>query len=194
MRQLRKKAGIRRLFREHADAWADVRLCFLVQDWDDGYNVGGLFRVADAVGAEEIVLTGGSPVPGESPTVGVTSMGAHRRVAWRQVAGSVEAARELKGAGWTLVAVEVADGALPHNAFAYPPMTCLVLGAEGAGVYERVLRECEASVFVPMTGKGRSLNVHVAAAIVAFEARLARSPEVRSSEGPGSPPGGPPLR
>lgn len=179
MRQLRKKAGIRRLFREHEDAWAGVRLCVLLQDWDDGYNVGGMFRVADAVGAEELILTGKTPTPETSPTLGVTSMGAHRRVAWRGVTSYVEAARELKDAGWTLVAVEVTDDAVPHNAFVYPERTCLVLGAEGGGVYEKVLRECAAAVFVPMAGKGRSLNVHVAGAIVAFEARLAR-PSVES--------------
>ncbi len=172
MRQLRKKAGIRRLFREHGDAWAEVRLCLLLQDWDDGYNVGGMFRVADAVGAEELILTGRTPVPEESPTLGVTSMGAHRRVRWRRIESYVEAAKRLKAEGWTLVAVEVTDDAVPHNAFDYPSMTCLVLGAEGPGVYGKVLKECASAVFVPMAGKGRSLNVHVAGAIVAFQARL----------------------
>lgn len=173
MRQLRKKAGIRRLFREHGDSWAEVRLCLLLQDWDDGYNVGGMFRVADAVGAEELILTGRTPVPEESPTLGVTSMGAHRCVRWRRIESYVEAAKRLKEEGWTLVAVEVTDDAVPHNAFDYPPMTCLVLGAEGPGVYGKVLKECASAVFVPMAGKGRSLNVHVAGAIVAFQARLA---------------------
>jgi tRNA G18 (ribose-2'-O)-methylase SpoU len=35
-----------------------------------------------------------------------------------------------------------------------------------------VMTQVDASVFIPMAGKGRSLNVHVAAAIVGFEACL----------------------
>ena len=149
-----------------------MRLRLLLQDWDDGYNVGGLFRVADACGVEEIVLAGKTPTPENDPRVAVTSMGGHRKVAYTQEASYLEAATKLKEDGWTLVAVEVTDDAVRHDAFEYPEMTCLVLGSEGAGVYEKLLRLCDASVFVPMMGKGRSLNVHVAAAIVAFQARL----------------------
>ena len=150
-----------------------MRLRLLLQDWDDGYNVGGMFRVADACGAEEMVLTGGTPTPETHPTVAVTSMGAHRRVEWRTEPSYVDAAKALREDGWTLVAVEVTDDAARFDAFAYPEKTCLVLGSEGAGVYEKVLRECDAAVFIPMAGKGRSMNVHVAAALVCFQARLA---------------------
>ncbi|MER3495513.1 MAG: tRNA methyltransferase [Armatimonadota bacterium] len=180
MRQLRKKASIRGFFRSHAEAWSPVRLRFLLQDWDDGYNVGGLFRVADACGAEEVILTGKTPTPESDPRVAVTSLGAHRRVAWRVIASYMEAVATMKADGWSPVAVEVADDAVRHDVFAYPEKTLLVLGTEGAGVFDKVLRECTAAVFIPMNGKGRSLNVHVAAAIVAFAARLSPTPELES--------------
>jgi tRNA G18 (ribose-2'-O)-methylase SpoU len=47
-----------------------------------------------------------------------------------------------------------------------------VLGNEGAGVYGSVMKQCDSAVFIPMAGKGRSINVHVAAAIIAFDAVL----------------------
>lgn len=172
MRQVRSKAGIRRVFEAHLDAYSEVDLVFLLQDWDDGYNVGGMFRVADACGATQMILTGKTPTPESSPMVGVTSMGAHRRVPWLHVPSHLDACDKALGAGYSLVAVEVADGAVPYKTFEYPKQTCLVLGNEGAGVYDTVLRKCEAAVFIPMAGKGRSLNVHVAGAIVAFEAML----------------------
>ena len=80
MKQIRKKAGIRKLFKEHE--FSGVDLVFLLQDWEDGYNVGGMFRVADACGATQILLTGKTPTPENSPLVAVTSMGTHRKVPW----------------------------------------------------------------------------------------------------------------
>jgi 23S rRNA (guanosine2251-2'-O)-methyltransferase len=140
-----------------------------LQDWEDAYNVGGMFRVADACGAVELILTGRTPSP-PHPQIGVTSLGAHRRVKWRQVERYNDAADSLRAEGYSLVAVEIAEDAVPHQAFEYPQRCCLVLGNEARGVYDSVLQRCDAAVFIPMAGKGRSLNVHVAAAVVAFEA------------------------
>ena len=176
MKQIRTKTGIRKIFKEYKDQRNPIELVILLQDWDDAYNVGGMFRVADACGASELILTGKTPQVGESPQLAVTSMGAHRRVAWRYVARPQDACEALKSEGYSLVAVEVAEGAEHYMTFTYPEKCCLVLGNEGAGVYGSVMKQCDAAVFIPMAGKGRSLNVHVAAAIVAFEASLRLKP------------------
>ena len=172
MKTIRSKTEARQLKK----AWkqshdSGVELCFLLQDWEDGYNVGGMFRVADGVAAKELVMTGRTPVP-PHPMIGVTSLGGHRRIPYRYFEKHEEAAKALVAEGWTLVAIEIAEGATPFHAFEFPPRTCLVLGNEGGGVYGTVLKHCAAAIFIPMFGKGRSLNVHVAAAIVAFRARL----------------------
>ncbi|MEP0767025.1 MAG: tRNA methyltransferase [Fimbriimonadia bacterium] len=146
-------------------------LAFLLQDWQDGYNVGGMFRVAAACGARELVLVGRTPTP-PHPMIGVTSMGMHRRVPFRTFEKWTEALTVLKQEGYSLVAVEVAEGAEHYMAFEYPQKTCLVLGAEGGGIGNRLIEACDAAVYIPMYGKGRSLNVHVAAAVVAFELML----------------------
>jgi 23S rRNA (guanosine2251-2'-O)-methyltransferase len=168
VKTIRSKTGARKLQKEflseHPPA---IELAFLLQDWEDAYNVGGMFRVADACGAKEMVLTGRTPAP-PHPQIGVTSLGNHRRVKWRQIERYNDAADALKGEGWTLVAVEIAEDAVPYMEFEFPERTCLVLGNEGAGVYDSVLKRCDAAVFIPMAGKGRSINVHVAAAVVAF--------------------------
>lgn len=172
MRQIRKKAELRQARKEfEAEHPIRLDLVFLLQDWDDGYNVGGLFRVAAACGAKELILVGKTPCP-PHPTIGVTSLGMHRRVPFREFRKWDEAVSTLRGEGYALVAVEVADSAEHYMAFDYPSKTCLVLGNEGAGITPGLLRACDASVMIPMYGKGRSLNVHVAAAIVGFEAIL----------------------
>lgn len=170
LKTIRAKTEARRLRKQDREQ-RRVELAFLLQDWDDAYNVGGLFRVADGCGASEFVMTGKTPVP-EHPQIGVTSLGAHRRIPWRHFRNHEEACRTLKTEGWALVAVEIAQGAVDFRAFEYPEKVCLVLGSEEKGVYGSVLRHCEAAVYIPMLGKGRSLNVHVAGAIVGYRAVL----------------------
>ena len=169
-RPLRSKKQVKDFFAKQAEAWPKRRrICFLLQDWSDPYNVGGLFRVADACGAEELIGTGKTPGP-EHPAVPVPSMGHHRRIPWRHFAVHEEAALTLKAEGWSLVVVEVSDDAAPIWDFEWPERTCLVLGNEQTGLYPSVAKHADAAVFIPMYGKGRSMNVHVTAAIAAFQA------------------------
>lgn len=172
MKTIRAKTEVRRLHKEHFPEKARaMRLAFLLQDWDDPYNVGGMFRVADACGAAELILTGKTPAP-PHPQIHVTSLGHHRRVAWRQIVRYDDSCRILKEEGYHLAAVEIADNAIHYMEYPYPEKLCLVLGNEARGIYASVLRQCDGAVFIPMAGKGRSINVHVAAAVVAFEALL----------------------
>ncbi|MCE9559960.1 MAG: tRNA methyltransferase [Armatimonadetes bacterium] len=169
MRTIKRKVELREF--QKGTHQPKIELAFLLQDWDDAYNVGGMFRIADACGATELIMTGHTPIP-PHPQIGVTSLGQHRRVHWRHIQAHAEACETLIEEGWTLVAVELATDAQNYMEYEYPERTCLVLGNEGKGVYQAVLKSCKAAVFIPMSGKGRSLNVHVAAAVVAFEALL----------------------
>jgi tRNA (guanosine-2'-O-)-methyltransferase len=175
MKAIRSKMGARKL---QADYWSQhppiIQLAFMLQDWEDPYNVGGMFRVADACGAIEIIVSGRTPTP-PHPQISVTSLGNHRRVAWRRIERYNDAADRLRSEGYTLVAVEIAEDAVPYIEFEYPEKTCLVLGNEACGIYDSVLQRCDAAVFIPMAGKGRSINVHVAGAVVAYHALSSRA-------------------
>src|SRR5436190_5284971 len=135
MRQIRSKTAIKNVMRAVKEDWNDIELAILLQDWSDPYNVGGMFRVADACGASELIMTGKSAVP-PNPQVSVTSMGSHRRVEFRYFEKHEEAALAMKEEGYALVAVEVTDGAEHYMRFDYPKRTCLVLGNEQIGVYQ----------------------------------------------------------
>ncbi len=172
MKTLHSKTGVRQLYKEFAAKHPpQVELAFLLQDWEDAYNVGGMFRVADACGAKEMVMTGRTPVPPD-PMNSVTSLGHHRRIPWRHTEKHEEAAQEMKAAGYHIVAVEIAEGAVNYAEYDFPAKVCLVLGNEVNGVYTSVMKHRDGAVFIPMFGKGRSMNVHVAAAIVAFRAQV----------------------
>jgi 23S rRNA (guanosine2251-2'-O)-methyltransferase len=172
LKQIRSKTGIRKIFKEQANSRNSINIVVLLQDVEDAYNVGGMFRVADAAGVTEIILTGKTPTPDTAGQIAVTSMGAHRRVKWSYVERYVKACETLQKDGYSLVAVEVAEGAEHYQLFDYPEKTCLILGNEGAGVAGSIIKMCDAAVFIPMVGKGRSINVHVAGAIILFEATL----------------------
>ena len=163
-----RKTGIKRLYQKMARSHQPrAEIAFLLQDLDDPVNVGALFRIADACAARELIFTGNTPTP-PHPGIGLTARGCDRRVQWRQVPRVEDAAAALKAEGYHLVALEITDDAQVYTEYHYPARVCLVLGSEGTGVWPKTLRLCDGTVFIPMYGKGPSLNVHVAAALVAY--------------------------
>jgi 23S rRNA (guanosine2251-2'-O)-methyltransferase len=146
-----------------------VKVTILLQDVEDPVNVGSAFRIGDAAKVEQIVLTGISAQP-PHPLITKVGRGKDRRVAWRYEQDVEVAIGRLKEDGWTLCAVEITPDAEPYYAVDWPEKTCIVVGHEDHGVTKKALAHCDKKVFIPMYGKGASLNVHVALAIVAFQA------------------------
>ena len=145
----------------------DLDLVFLLQDVEDPVNVGAIFRITDGCGAREMILTGTTAVP-PHPMIAGVGRGLHRRVPWRYVPQATDAIAALRRDGYASYAVELAAEAQPYDAVAYPGKVALVVGNEYRGVSRRTLAACDGALFVPMYGKGVSLNVHVALAIVAY--------------------------
>ena len=167
-----RKVEIRRLFEQAArDFPPQAEVSFLLQSLDDPRNVGSLFRIADAVGAKEVIFTGKTPVPPHDE-IDRTSRGHDRRVSWRRIGDTHEAVGTLKSEGYQVVALETAQGTRVFLDFEWTEKVCLVLGNETNGVYAGTLGQCDGAVFVPMHGKGPSMNVHVAAALVAYQVIL----------------------
>ncbi len=145
----------------------DVTVSALLQDVEDPVNVGSAFRIADAAGLARLVLTGITPTPPHK-LIEKVGRGKPPRVPWRHEA-DVEAAIDAeRAAGAHVVAVELTDAAVPYFAYDFPRHTCLVVGHEDHGVTKRALARVDGAVFIPMFGKGASLNVHVALGVVAF--------------------------
>lgn len=139
----------------------------LLQSVEYPANVGSLFRVADGAGLTELVLTGITPTP-PHPTIDKVGRFKSLRLPWRYEKDPVVAIQGLKADGYHIVAVELADTAVPYHQIRYPEKTCLVVGHEDHGVTKAVLAACDTAVFLPMYGKGLSLNVHVAFGIVVY--------------------------
>jgi len=159
---------LKRFVREYRRANPARRdLVALLQSVEYPANVGSIFRLADGAGVRELVLTGITPTP---PNATIDKVGRFKslRLPWRYEADPLVAIDGLKGDGYRIVAVELTDDAVPYHQYDYPAKTCLVVGHEDHGVTKATLAACDAAVFIPMYGKGLSLNVHVALAVVLY--------------------------
>jgi tRNA G18 (ribose-2'-O)-methylase SpoU len=146
---------------------SDLSLVFLLQDVDDPINLGAIFRLADASGAD-IIITGKSAKTSD-PKVAMTSRGLERSVQHSYYEKIEDAVVKLKTAGYEIIGVEVDKISVVYHQNKYSNKTCLVLGNEADGLYKKTLALCDNIVAVPMLGKGLSLNVQTAAAVVAYE-------------------------
>ena len=136
-------------------------------------NVGSVFRVADALHASEVVLTGITPTP-PHPTISKVGRNKDQTVPWRHVKKPEAALEDLRSQGFWLAALEITDECRPYYAVDYPERLALVLGNEDHGITRSCLSLCDVALFVPMYGKGKSLNVHVSLAVVGYHVLHAR--------------------
>jgi 23S rRNA (guanosine2251-2'-O)-methyltransferase len=166
MKQLRG-TPLKRFLRDLPPPPSPVELVVVCQSVAYPVNVGSIFRIADALNLAQLVLTGITPAP-PHPTVSKVGRDKDRRVPWHYVEHPEDALQNLRTQGYWLAALEITDECRPYYAVDYPRRVALVLGNEDHGVTRSCLALCDASIFVPMYGKGRSLNVHVSLAVVGY--------------------------
>jgi len=142
-------------------------IVFLLQSVEYPVNVGSTFRIADACGVEEVILCGITPTP-PNPTIAKVARGKQNRVTWRYVKEASHALEELRADGYGICALEITETAVPYYAYVPVQKLCLVVGHEDHGITQATLSHCDNAVFIPMYGKGLSLNVHVALAVVTY--------------------------
>jgi TrmH family RNA methyltransferase len=129
----------------------------------DPGNVGSILRSASAFGAGQVLALKGT-VALLSPKVLRAGMGAHFGL--RLLEGLDEDA--LAGLRVPLVATSSHAGALLPEAD-LPTPCAWVLGHEGQGVADALLRRCALQVRIPQPGGEESLNVAAAAAVCLYE-------------------------
>ena len=162
---------LKRFLRDYRRAHKPTdELTVLLQSVEYPANVGSIFRLADGAGVSELILTGITPTP---PNATIDKVGRYKslRLPRHYEADPLVAIAGLRTKGVSMVAVELADDAVPYQEFGYPAQTCLIVGHEDHRVTKATLAACDGAVFLPMYGKGLSLNVHVALAIVLYHIR-----------------------
>lgn len=138
------------------------------------YNVGSVFRTSDAYRVEHIVLCGITGRP-PHPEIHKTALGAEDAVAWTYCADAHEAVQRLKNDGYTVFAVEQAEGSIDLSQLQAAQYKiqgrklAVVFGNEVKGVQQSVVDLCDHCLELPQFGTKHSLNVATTAGIVIWE-------------------------
>ena len=127
------------------------------------YNVGSIFRTADAAGVKKIWLCGYTPTPAQK-----TALGAEATIPWEHRSQTWRLLKELKQQGIHIVALEQYQ--YSKDLFRYTPRfpLALIVGHERKGLTKKILESVDDVVEIPMYGKKESLNVAVAAGIALY--------------------------
>lgn len=149
---------------------ANSRLALLLDSVGQPFNVGSIVRSAAAFGAQSMWLCGNTASL-DHPSASKTALGTQRFVDAVTEPDPVAAAKAASAAGFLVVAVELAAGALPLHEAPLAGDVCLAIGNEDHGCSPALLAVADSVTYIPQVGRVGSLNVAVAAAIALAEAR-----------------------
>jgi len=148
----------------------------ILENIRSAYNVGSVFRTADAFLLEGIYITGYTARPPHKE-IAKTALGAQDSVHWAYFDQARTAITALQENGYAVFAVEQVAGSLPLDKFSELMMdkVAFVFGNEVTGVEQETIRLCDGCIEIPQFGMKHSLNISVAAGIVLWEAAKVKS-------------------
>lgn len=141
---------------------------FILDNVLDTYNIGSMFRLADAVAAEKIYICGNSEYP-PSSRIHKAAVGTEEWVAWEKRDNALEIEKELKQQGVQIIAVEQASNSISFTNLKPQLPVAIVVGHESNGISKEALELADIIVELPMFGVNKSLNVWGSAAIISYK-------------------------
>jgi len=155
-----------------------IPIIAVLENVRSAYNVGSVFRSADAFLIEAVYICGYTAYPPHKE-IKKTALGADETVTWKHFKTISEAIEEVRKLDYKVYVVEQAVDSYKLQAISYEPdeKIAVIFGNEVEGVNNDVLKICNGSIEIPQFGMKHSLNISVAAGIVLYklsEARLER--------------------
>ncbi len=137
----------------------------------DTYNIGSIFRLADAVSAEKVYLCGKTETP-PYHRIHKASVGTWQWVDWQYVKTAKEAVLKVKSKSEKVkvIALEQHKNSVSYTKVEYTFPLALIVGHETEGVSKEALELAGHIVEIPMFGVNKSLNAMVSLAIVLYKA------------------------
>jgi len=136
----------------------------------DTYNIGSIFRLADAIGAARVYLCGQCETP---PNIKIhrAAIGTDKWVPWQYASTAVEAIANVKSQNSKvkIVAIEQTKKSKDFREIEYKEPIAFVVGHETSGISKEALAACDEVVELPMYGINISLNVMVSLAIILYQ-------------------------
>lgn len=132
------------------------------------YNVGSVFRTADAFLIEAIYITGYTAKPPHKE-IKKTALGAEDTVTWTHFPSAKEAIQQLKQDGYKVFAVEQVENSISLEKFDADDKVAVIFGNEVSGVEQTTIALCDGTIEIPQLGMKHSLNIATAAGVVLWE-------------------------
>ena len=134
----------------------------------DTYNIGSLFRLADAIAAEKLFICGDTEYP-PSSRIHKAAVGTEEWVPWEKAETTIEVIKKLKKKGVQIIAVEQGKKAISYKRLEPGSPCAIVVGNETDGISKEVLGLADVIVELPMFGVNKSFNVWGSAAVIAYK-------------------------
>lgn len=139
------------------------------------FNVGAIFRTADAAGIDKIILGGITCLRGQgkikelNPKISKTALGAEKIIPWEHAQQPWQIIKKLKKQGFQVIALEKSKKSIVYSKFKPRFPLVLVVGNEIRGVSKNLLKKSDKIIHLPMAGQKESLNVGIATGIAVYE-------------------------
>jgi tRNA G18 (ribose-2'-O)-methylase SpoU len=160
MKALNKKE-IKKKFKKNK---RDKEIYVLIENIQYARNVASIFRTCDAAGVRKLLITGISTTPPFGKDLTKASRAKEKSVQWEYFENTGKAIKKLKHLGFKVYAVELTLEKKIEN----EEKVCFLVGNEVHGVKKETLASVDDSIYIPMYGRGASLNVGVSLAVVLF--------------------------
>ena len=173
MQQTVKKLSMSELNRKSVDEFKrseKVPVIVVLENIRSMYNVGSVFRTADAFLIEAIYICGFTARPPRKE-IDKTALGATETVSWKYFSTAKEAMEELKMNGFKSYAIEQVDKSISLEKLGDidADKIALVFGNEVSGVEQETISLCDGCIEIPQFGMKHSLNIATAVGIVLWE-------------------------
>jgi len=144
-------------------------LLLILDQVEDPNNLGQIIRTCEGAGVDAILHPHRRSV-GLTNSAAQTSQGAFAHLPMFAIGNLRQTLEDLKSKGFWTFACENQERSIPWHAADLKGPVAVVLGSEGRGIRDLVLKTCDTVISLPMAGHINSLNVSATAAALLFEA------------------------
>jgi 23S rRNA (guanosine2251-2'-O)-methyltransferase len=163
-------SDLNRLSPEDFKSSEKIPIVIILDDVRSAYNVGSIFRTADAFRITGLHLCGISARPPHKD-ITKTALGATESVDWEYYQDVTDSLMKLKGEGFLIYAIEQADESIDLTDFrpGKDEKIALIFGHEVFGVKDELLKIADGCIEIPQFGTKHSFNVAISAGIVLWD-------------------------
>jgi 23S rRNA (guanosine2251-2'-O)-methyltransferase len=134
----------------------------------DTYNIGSLFRLADAIAAEKMYLCGNMEYP-PSSRIHKAAVGTENWVPWEKEESAIKLIKRLRKQGIQTIAVEQHAQSTSYKILVPKFPVAVIVGHETEGISSEVLKSVDIIAELPMYGINNSFNVWGSAAVICYK-------------------------